>query len=153
DADLLENDFGEVAGARLSGSVYVDANNNGARDSGEGPIAGGAITLKGMDDTGAAVSRTATTALDGSYAFAGLRPGTYPIAEAQPATFLDGKDAAGAAGGIVGDDAVSDIALAPGADAGGYTFGELAPSRLSGSVYADANQSGAKDPGEAPLAG
>ena len=46
------------------------------------------------------------TAADGSYEFAGLRPGSYHVYELQPKDFIDSLDTAGTTGGIavnVGD--------------------------------------------------
>ncbi len=64
--DATGYDFGELAAAALSGAVFVDANDNGVREAGEAGLAGVAINLTGTDDLGAAVSRSATTAADGS---------------------------------------------------------------------------------------
>jgi len=117
--------FGELRPASLTGRVYVDGNNNGTRQAGEAGVGGVAVTLTGTDDRGAAVSRTATTAADGCYSFTGLRPGAYAVTETQPAGYTDGKDRAGTAGGSTAvNDQVSGVALAPGAAATGYLFGE-----------------------------
>ena len=45
------------------------------KDAGEQGISGTLITLTGVDDMGQPVTRTATTAADGSYKFDRLRPG------------------------------------------------------------------------------
>jgi hypothetical protein len=107
--------------ARLSGFVYIDANGNGVKDPGEVGVAGVTITLTGR------VTRTATTAADGSFTFNALPFGTYTLTETQPAGFLDGKDAAGSLGGTVSDDVISGIVLNPGDDGVNYLFGELVP--------------------------
>jgi hypothetical protein len=135
--------FGEVRPAGLSGAVVCD---------GVG-IEGASITLSGVDDRGAAVSQTVDTAADGAFAFAGLRPGTYSIAEAQPAGYLDGDDAAGSLGGTVADDLISEIAVAGGAAGVGYAFNEILPASLSGIVWLDANDDGLVDFGEKSLPG
>ncbi len=145
--------FGELTPARVVGFVYVDANQNGMREAGASGIAGVTVTLTGTDDLGTAVRATATTATDGSYHFRGLRPGTYALAEAQPAEFLDGNDAAGTLGGVSGNDRISDIVVAPGGNGTGYTFGELRSSALSGSVFVDLDGDGVRDGGEAGIRG
>ena len=141
----------------LAGSVYVDANNNGIRDSGEAGIGGVVVTLTGTN-TPVPVSKTTTTAPDGSYIFDVLPAGTYRITEDQPSAYDDGKDAAGTAGGTVGPvgtDQISDINLAVNTNATGYTFGETSASTasLSGYVYADTSNNGLKDGSEAGIAG
>ncbi len=136
----------------MSGYVYVDGNNNGVKDSGEAPIAGNTITLTGTDSNGP-VSKTATTDANGFYQFTNLNPGTYAIAQAQPANYFDGQAAIGSQGGTTGADLLSNINLAAGVDGVNNNFGELAPASLSGYVYADANNNGLKDSGETPIAG
>ncbi|MBP2473374.1 putative repeat protein (TIGR01451 family) [Crossiella equi] len=131
------NNFAELATGSLAGQVYVDANNNGVRDSGEAPIPGVEVKLTGTDDAGNAVSLTANTDANGQYVFSRLRPGTYAVAETQPAAFLDGKDKAGSAGGTVGADEVTAIPLGLGVAATGYDFGELPPAGISGAVVED----------------
>ena len=142
--------FGLTRGS-LAGSVYVDANNNGVRDPGESGIAGVVVTLSGTDSNGAPVARTATTGADGSYLFDALLSGTYAVTEAQPAGYLDGKDAVGTGGGTTADDILSAIALQAGDDLVGYTFGDLLPSSLTGFVYDDADGNGRKGPAEAGI--
>ncbi|MGO1054883.1 SdrD B-like domain-containing protein [Crossiella sp. CA198] len=123
----------------LAGQVYADANNNGMRDAGEAPIAGATVTLTGTDASGQPVSKTATTDADGKYSFDRLLSGTYAVTESQPADYLDGKDKAGSAGGVVGNDTVSAISLPGGTAATGYDFGELVPAGISGKVIEDDN--------------
>lgn len=116
----------------LSGRVFLDADNDGVDDSETG-VAGATVTLTGTDIIGQPVSRSLTTAADGSYTFADLRPGTYTVAQTQPDGLLDGSDAAGSLGGSVSDDAVQ-VAVGLGQDGVGYNFGELAPASIAGAV-------------------
>src|SRR5439155_973673 len=140
--------FGELAPAGLSGLVYSDADNDGVPDVGETGIASVTVTLSGTDDRGAAVNLTTTTNAAGQYNFGNLRPGTYQIAETQPAGFFDGKDSAGNTGGTLGNDTVTNIVLTPVKANTGVTFGELAPAGLSGFVYGDADDDGVAGGGE-----
>ncbi|QEG34143.1 DUF11 domain-containing protein [Bythopirellula goksoeyrii] len=129
--------------ASLSGSVYVDKNDNGVFDSGERPLSNVVITVKGTDITGAAVTRTTTTASNGSYRFDNLTPGMYRIIETQPSPYKDGKDRIGSHGGFLGEqpgpfvipndvtttevkDLVLGVELAGGQNATDYDFGEIA---------------------------
>lgn len=88
--------------ASIAGSVFVDRNDNGVFDSGEQPLAGVSVTLTGTDLTGAFVTRTTTTATDGSYLFEDLAPGTYRLVETQPSRYEDGQDHLGTNGGVHG---------------------------------------------------
>ena len=77
--------------AVVSGSVFVDANNNGYRDCGEAGIPG--VTIKLVPQCG--TTRTTTTDCNGDYAFDCVAPGKYTIVECQPAGYCDGLDARG----------------------------------------------------------
>ena len=151
------NSFGERLGA-LSGSVWLDANNNGVRDVGEGPIAGVVIQLTGTDASGA-VSRSATTLADGSYRFDDLLAGTYTVTEPnQPAGTVDAVTFAGSAGGsatAVGalPSRISGIALGAGAVSTANDFSETPAVAISGRVYFDANNDGVIDGGESGIGG
>ncbi len=150
--DGVNNNFGELLPASISGYVYVDANNNGVKDGGETPIAGVAITLSGADASGP-VSLSATTDANGFYQFQNLKPGVYAVNETQPANYLDGKDAIGSQGGVLGNDVLSAINLAAGVQGVNNNFGELTPAGLSGFVYVDSNNNGVKDAGESAIPG
>lgn len=67
-----------VVSSVISGLAWSDANNDGIRQTGEAAIAGMPVALSGTDDLGS-VSRSTTTAADGSYSFASLRAGSYVI--------------------------------------------------------------------------
>ena len=69
----LNYDFGELLPASVSGYVYVDANDNGAFDPGETPIAGVTVTL--LNASGQSTGETATTDSSGYYQFNNLTPG------------------------------------------------------------------------------
>ena len=66
---------------------------------------------------------TTTTASDGSYHFQQLPPGTYSITEIGPSGRVDAKDTLGTAGGTVGHDTFTGVALGQGVNATGYDFG------------------------------
>jgi len=136
----------------ISGFVYVDANNNGAIDTGEVAIPGVLISLTGTDDLGHAVSQTTTTDGSGFYAFNGLRSGAYTVTETQPAAYFDGKDTIGTRGGITANDLFSGIVVTPGNSSQYNNFGELVPSSLSGYVYFDSDNDGIKQGTELGLA-
>lgn len=157
-APFTNYNFGEVLGTGISGRVYHDADNDGVFDTGEA-LAGVSVTLSGIDDRGAAVLEAATTAADGTYSFTNLRPSDatgYILSETQP-TGIGNYPAAtgtlvGTLGGTAALDQVSGIVLASGQSGAGYDFRENASS-LSGFVYMDVNDNGAKDGGEAGIPG
>src|SRR3984893_10757526 len=137
----------------LSGSVYVDLNNNGIRDAGEPGIAGISVHLAGTDVASSAVSRNASTDANGNFLFIDvLTPNAagYAISEpTQPVRYADGLDTAGTSGGTVSNDLIGAIHLTTNTDATGYLFGERGTT-ISGSVYKDVNANGTRegtDPG------
>src|SRR5690606_16062213 len=118
-----------VHASTLSGSVYHDADGDGARDGGEAGIFGAVVTLTGTDHLGAGVGRPAVAGFVGSYAFPLLRPGTYTVTEPQPAGWADGLDAVGtpALGATVqANDQLGVFTFPAGADTAGVNnnFGE-----------------------------
>lgn len=114
------------ATASISGFVYVDANANGTRDSGEAGISGVLITLTGVDLLGNAVDRVTNTDSDGLYGFDNLPGGTYEVSETQPAGFRNGQEEAGTgATAVVNDDVFTELGLDPDAEAVDFNFGEL----------------------------
>jgi large repetitive protein len=128
------NNFGEVPASRIAGNVYADNNNNGSIDSGESGLPGVTVTLTGTDDQGNPVTRTTTTAADGSYSFDDLRPGSYTVTEpTQPPGTVNGITTPGSLGGTATPpattpSAISAITLPPGGSSTGNNFGELANS-------------------------
>ncbi len=157
----VDNNFGELPPASISGFVYADANNDGIKqgtETGIGsatPNAGVLVTLTGINDIGQAVSLTTYTDANGAYTFGNLRPSNasgYTVVETQPAVYLDGKDTVGSAGGIVSaNDTISAIVLNAGVNSQNNNFGELTPSSIRGFVYADLNNDGVKQSGEAGI--
>ena len=153
----ISNDFAEVQPASVSGYVYYDANNNGVYDGGDSPIGGVQLTL--LDASGKPTGQTATSDNSGFYHFDNLMPGTYAVAETQPAGYLDGLDAAGTINGtVVGTahnpgDLIDGIVLTGGATGKNYNFGELLPASISGQVFVDNNGDNTLDPNDPLLSG
>jgi hypothetical protein len=107
----------------LSGFVYVDADNDGSKDTGEQGLAGVAIRLWGRDIFGEFVDRTTTTDANGAYRFDGVVAGSYVIEETQPAGFADSKESLGTMGGAAGQDQFF-LALGEGENGTNYNFAE-----------------------------
>jgi len=133
--------------AALTGSVYQDLNNNGARDGGEPGIAGVKVQLVGKTDGGQAVHMSATTDAQGAYSFTGLASGSYMLIEMHAAGFKNGTANPGSHGGTaLGPNVIKGIDVC-GCDATGYNFGEVpapACSNQSHGKGSDGKGSGGK---------
>ena len=161
-ADGIENNFGEILPVALSGIVFIDVNNNGVQnppaDTGLGGVP---LVITGIDDTGAAVSRSITTNPDGTYSVPDLRPGTYTVTEpTQPAGTGNGQTIPGSAGGSATPLATVPSAIAgivlttPGSASTGNNFAEIPNnSSLAGRVWLDADNNGVVNGTEAGIAG
>ncbi len=133
-----DNDFFEVPGASIAGTVFEDPDDDGLQEGAPG-IGGVTMTLTGTDDDGNAVTRTTTTSTTpgsiGDYSFGNLRPGTYTVTEGATPGFGDGQDTLGSIGG---NDAVNDvfsnIVLGANVAAIDYDFAELPNPSLAGTV-------------------
>ena len=140
----------------ITGTVYVDSNNNGVQDGSEKPLAGVKIILEGHDnifniDFGAdtdsnplnnVAALVVYTDINGYYRFdapnslrPGMRPGSYTITQEQPAFMRDGLDQAGNNATLIANDRISMTLPLLGIVGGinGNNFGErgLDPSVVS----------------------
>ncbi len=163
------NTFAEVVPSGISGSVFVDQNNNGVQNGGDTGISGVTIALSGysygpngVDNGGGgddvAVNLSTTTDASGNYSFTSLLPGKYKLTEqsAQPSGTSNGITTAGAVGngGTAGTatgvttlpSAISGIVLPPNTVAAGNDFAEISNGRkLSGQIFLDYNNNGSVD--------
>ncbi|RDE49654.1 MAG: hypothetical protein DVS81_15300, partial [Candidatus Accumulibacter meliphilus] len=157
----VNNNFGELPPALISGYVYQDAGNDGVWDGESAGITGVKLSLTGVNDLGNAVQKNIFSGIGGRYDFVDLRPGTYTLTETQPTGYLDGTDTAGTAtpgstpgsAGNVGTDIISGITLVAGGVSSDNNFGEIRPGGLSGFVYVDADDSGTRQVSEAKISG
>lgn len=86
----------------ISGTVYIDSDNDGVIDASEKRLAGVEVTITGTDFTDAPVNVTVTTDIDGNYAFGAagsnvtIKPPkagtTYTLTQSNPTYLLNGLD-------------------------------------------------------------
>ena len=149
--DAVRYDFFEVLPSSISGRVIADSNNNGVFDQGDRLLSG--VTVYLLDASGNRIASSLTNA-NGEYSFTGLAPGSYGVEEIQPQGYYDGADKVGTVGGtLVPPDSIRQITLVSGTEGVNYDFYELLPVSLSGYVYADDNNNGMRNAGEAGIAG
>ncbi len=80
----------------VSGFVYLDFDNDGAKDAGEVGMGHIDVTLTGTDFAGVAITpQTIITNREGFYEFTNLAPGDYAITQGQASNAVDGKETAG----------------------------------------------------------
>ncbi len=138
----------DPANGTLSGLVFEDRNNNGTQDAGEPGIGGVAVAL------GGAATQSTTTDASGAYSFVGLYAGTYTITETQASGYADGQETVGTLGGTAAtNDLMVGITLPIGGNGTDYRFAERPNGNLAGKVYADLNNNGVQDVGEAGVSG
>jgi uncharacterized repeat protein (TIGR01451 family) len=142
-------DFGDTISS-LAGSVFIDADSDGVRDSGELGLANVSINLSGTDAASNVFNLDVQTDATGNYLFSDLLAGTYALSEAQPNGYADGLDSLGSASGTLGNDSITAISLPEATDATDYGFGENGQS-LTGAIYVDENGNGTRDAGEAGI--
>ncbi len=95
------NNFAEIPnGRRISGTVFLDYDNNGNINGPDHGIGGQTINLTGADINGNPVSLSTNTADDGSYSFTSIPEGTYTVTEpSQPTGTSNGITTVGSLGG------------------------------------------------------
>ena len=147
----------------LSGTVYMDDNDNGLVEAGELGLSGQVVELWRHDGAQYVLQESTVTDSLGNYAFLELPDGRYQVRQPnQPPNTLNGRTTAGSAGGTATavatvPSAITDIELS---GAGvtpmlstGNNFGELAYARIGGKVFVDTNNDGVQNGTEEPLPG
>lgn len=131
-----------AAPASIAGNVYKDLNGNGNKDTGEGAF--GSVTLwidwdkDGVKD---AIEPTTLSDASGNYKFSNLGPGTYRVRQVTPS----GWRLRNPIGGYL------DVAVTAGQNVTGKNFAETQRSRISGTVFKDADGDRVKDSNESQL--
>src|SRR5205085_5541229 len=132
-----------TASATISGTVYNDANGNGAFDTGETGKSGVVVFLDTNNNgTADAGETTATTDASGNYSFGGLGAGTYHVSYTVPANWVN-----------TGTRPV-DVTVATGATStGNNLFTEQSDASIAGTLYTATNGNGVLDGGESGKSG
>ena len=125
--------FADQPAGTVGGTVFVDLNGNGTQDTSERGIGGVTVSL-----VNSGTQTATTTALDGTYAFTNVAPGTYVVWEA---------DFAGYSSTTLN---YRVIAITSGGSATA-SFGNQPVGMVSGVVYNDWNGNGVQDAGEPGL--
>lgn len=148
------NNFAEVIPSTISGTAFLDQNNNGEMNGTDTPLANVEIEL--LDAAGDVIVTTVTDA-NGSYSFSDLVPGNYSIRQPnQPDGTSSGLTSAGPVtnGGSAGTvtapttvpSQISSIQLPPNTTTANNNFAEIPNSRrISGTLLLDYNNNGIVD--------
>jgi len=121
--------------ASITGTVFVDVNENGLFDANEPGIDGVVVEL--LDEAGIpvvdgqSVPITAITSNGGFYLFEDLNPGTYQLREIQPTGVDDGAESLGSLGGTIVANDTMQLTLDR-MDASDYDYAEVGQSVTSG---------------------
>jgi CSLREA domain-containing protein len=136
-------------GATVSGTVFNDANGDGAQDNGEAGLAAVQVYLD-LGNVGHFVTGdpTTMTSANGGYTLPGLAPGNYIVRQLSPSGYAQTTPIGGLG---------RHVTVSTGQTLGGQNFGDkstAAPgAAITGTVFNDANGDGTQDNGEAGLAG
>ena len=162
------NDFSEVVPVSISGTVFMDMNNNGTQQGADPALANVQIDLTGTDWQGNAVSLSVLTDASGNYSFTDLPPpnaGGYTVTEpTQPPASSNGITTAGPAvpNGSAGTatavgtvpSRIANIVVPPGGASVANNFAEIPGNRsVFGRVYRDFDDNGSFNGTDTGIAG
>ncbi|MGH3372574.1 MAG: SdrD B-like domain-containing protein, partial [Nocardioidaceae bacterium] len=135
-----QNFFAQQRNASISGTVYNDANGDGAFTVGEVGIPGVTVTLNGGTP---AQSPTTVTGAGGAYSFGSLPAGTYTIDYTLPGGYSN-----------TGTKPLSGVVLTAGQTLAGQNFfARQQNGSISGTLYNDLNGDGSFTAGEPGISG
>ena len=122
DRFLPATSVNQVVPAALTGTAFIDHNQNNVLDANEIVLPGATVTLTGTDYQNKAVKATAVTDANGVYQFLQVNPGTYQVSLSTNGSFLVGGASAGSNGGIVSGSVISSISITQGETLVGYNL-------------------------------
>ena len=136
----------------ISGTVYVDADQNAKLGQDEAGVNNITMTLTGTTDLGVKVNRTTQTNDRGYYVFDHLDSGTYSVAQGTVPGYFDASNQVGTQGGFQTGNNFSNINVKATAPGEMYNFGKYLPASISGQVYIDYDRDGVLDRKDALIA-
>src|SRR5262249_44990515 len=107
----------------LSGTAFVDSNNDGIRQGNEIAIPGLTLLLTGTDLNNKAVTDTVGTDATGKYQFVNVPVGNYQITSLNAGDLLNGKISVGNLGGTVFGNTIAQISIGAGQAGVNFDFG------------------------------
>lgn len=145
DTEMTGMDAGMIIPGTVTGTVFVDDNDNGIRDAGENGLTSVIVTLE--DESGSVIF-TANPREDGSFVFDAVMPGNYRVCYELPerGVFANGT--------TLDDSTKTEIFRMTSGNS--VTVGEIGVLQLpemNGLIFDDLNANGMRDAGEKPLSG
>ena len=124
-----------ITSSSLSGTLIRDFNDNQAEDAVDTGISGVTMTLTGLAFDGTSITRTTTTASDGTYTFAQIPEGTYNVQRGSVAeAYLDDGtaflDTGNNGGTISASNSITNINVPRDTDISGYVFTQIPQARI-----------------------
>jgi hypothetical protein len=129
----------------ISGTVFVDQNQNRKLEAEEEGVEGIVVTLTGKTKNGEPVNMTTTTNARGYYVFGYIEAGTYSVIEGATPGYLDAAEQIGTRGGRVGADRFENVTVSASKPGDFYNFGEYRPGVIQGQIYIDYDRDGVLD--------
>lgn len=131
----------------ITGSVFVDQDNDGYRDSGETGVTGSRVFIDGdKDGVFDSGEKSFVTGSDGRYYFTNLNSGTHRVRKVTPAGFTSAKPTSG----------YRDVFVSSGQTKNSQDFSVTKnppTGKITGTVFSDSDADGSKDAGETGLSG
>lgn len=141
DTNTIVNDCADTPGS-ISGRKFEDLNGDGIEQPAEPGLSGATVYLDANGNSSLDIGETfAASDVNGFYRFANLAPGTYQVREVQRSDLLQ----------TTADP--SPITLTSGQNVTGIDFGDFRPVSLGGVTFDDLDGNGARDAGDAGVAG
>lgn len=147
---LEEIDFGAIAPAKVSGSLYVDEDESGTHGAMDTGLRGAVVTMM----QGGTVVATCETDVNGEYALDTMRPGTYRIRMTLPEETLFVEDVhlkLESPDALEGETGEFEVTM--GQQLRAEDVGTVRTGAIRGSSWADDDADGKKDSLEKPLIG